>query len=65
LPAFAFYWAASICENTASLLRTGTPLTRDMVEMAMTSVVAETTRMKQDLIPRLAYPSLEQGLLIV
>jgi nucleoside-diphosphate-sugar epimerase len=65
LPAFAFYWAASICENTASLLRTGTPLTRDMVEMAMTSVVAETTRMKQDLIPRLAYPSLEQGMIIV
>ena len=65
LPGFAFYWAASICENTASLLRTGTPLTRDMVEMAMTSVVAETTRMKQDLIPRLAYPSLEQGMIIV
>jgi hypothetical protein len=36
-----------------------------MVEMAMTSVVAETTRMKQDLIPRLAYPSLEQGMIIV
>jgi hypothetical protein len=36
-----------------------------MVEMAMTSVVAETTRMKRDLMPRLAYPSLDQGLLIV
>ena len=65
LPAFAFYWAASICENTAMLLRTGTPLTRDMVEMAMTSVVAETTRMKQDLMPQLAYPSLDQGLIIL
>jgi nucleoside-diphosphate-sugar epimerase len=65
LPAFAFYWTASICENTATLLHTGTPLTRDMVEMAMTSVVAETTRMKRDLMPQLAYPSLDQGLLIV
>jgi nucleoside-diphosphate-sugar epimerase len=65
LRAFAFYWAAAVCENTATLLRTGTPLTRDMVEMAMTSVVAETTRMKRDLMPRLAYPSLDQGLLIV
>jgi nucleoside-diphosphate-sugar epimerase len=65
LPAFAFSWAASVCENTATLLHTGTPLTRDMVEMAMTSVVAETTRMKRDLMPRLAYPSLDQGLLIV
>jgi nucleoside-diphosphate-sugar epimerase len=65
LPAVAFYWAASVCENSATLLRTGTPLTRDMVEMAMTSVVAETTRMKRDLMPRLAYPSLDQGLLIV
>jgi nucleoside-diphosphate-sugar epimerase len=65
LPAFAFYCAASICENTASVLRTGTPLTRDMVEMAMTSVVAETTRMKQELMPQLAYPSLDQGLMIL
>jgi nucleoside-diphosphate-sugar epimerase len=38
---------------------------RDMVEMAMTSVVAETTRMKRDLMPQLAYPTLDQGLLIV
>jgi len=65
LPAFAFYWAASICENTATLLHIGTPLTRDMIEMAMTSVVAETTHMKRDLLPELEYPSLDQGLRIV
>jgi hypothetical protein len=33
--------------------------------MAITSVVAETTRMKQDLMPQLAYPSLDQGLTIL
>ncbi len=65
LPAFAFYWAASICENTATFLRTGTPLTRDIVDMAMTSVVADTARMKQELMPQLAYPTLDRGLTIV
>ncbi|HEV8720928.1 MAG TPA: NAD(P)-dependent oxidoreductase [Candidatus Binatia bacterium] len=65
LPAFAFNWAASICENTATFLRTGTPLTRDIVDMAMTSVVADTARMKQELIPQLAYPTLDRGLTIV
>jgi hypothetical protein len=46
-------------------LRTGTPLTRDIVDMAMTSVVADTARMKQELIPQLAYPTLDRGLTIV
>lgn len=65
LPAFAFYWAASICETIASFLRAATPLTRDIVDMAMTSVVADTTRMKQELMPQLAYPTLDQGSKIV
>ena len=65
LPAFAFYWAASLCENGAVFLHTGTPLTRDIVDMAMTSVVADTARMKQELMPQLAYPTVDQGLTIV
>jgi nucleoside-diphosphate-sugar epimerase len=65
LPAFAFYWAASLCETGAIFLHTGTPLTRDIVDMAMTSVVADTARMKQELMPQLAYPTLDQGLTIV
>jgi nucleoside-diphosphate-sugar epimerase len=65
LPAFAFYWAAALCETGAIFLHTSTPLTRDIVDMAMTSVVADTARMKQELMPQLAYPTLDQGLTIV
>jgi len=62
LPAFAFRWAAAVCEATALILRTGTPLTRDMVHMAMISVATDTARMKQELMPRLAYPTVTEGL---
>ena len=65
LPAFAFYWAASLWETCAIFLHTSTPLTRDIVDMAMTSVVADTARMKQELMPQLAYPTVDQGLTIV
>jgi nucleoside-diphosphate-sugar epimerase len=65
LPAFIFYWMASVCETAATVLRTRTPLNRDIINMAMTSVVADTERMKQELMPQLAYPTLEQGLTIV
>jgi len=36
LPAGFFYGAATLCEMLATLFRTGTPLTRDMVHMPMT-----------------------------
>lgn len=57
LPAFAFYAAAAICETFATVFRTGTPVTRDIVRMEMTSVVTDTRRMKRELVPKLRYPT--------
>jgi nucleoside-diphosphate-sugar epimerase len=65
LPSFCFYTAAGLCETFATIFRTRTPLTRDVVRMAMTSVVADITRMKKEIIPKLLYPSFKEGVAII
>ena len=62
LPLWTFIAAAWGCEAFALLFRTPAPLNRDIIRAGMTSSVADNSRMKQDLLPRLAYPTLEQGL---
>lgn len=62
LPAFCFHGAAAFCELLATIFRTRTPLTRDMIHMGMTSVVADTTRMKRDISKTLLHPSFRSGL---
>jgi nucleoside-diphosphate-sugar epimerase len=62
LPRWTFFAAAWSCEAFALLFRTPAPLNRDIIRAGMTSSVADTSRMKQELLPCLAYPSLEQGL---
>jgi nucleoside-diphosphate-sugar epimerase len=62
LPRWTFFATAWSCEAFAILFRTSAPLNRDIVRAGMTSSVADTSRMKQELLPRLAYPTLEQGL---
>jgi len=64
LPAVVFYAAAAMCETFATIFHTGTPLTRDIVRMAMTSVIADTSRMKREIVPTLLYPTLFHGLRI-
>ena len=59
---FAFHAAATLCESFAALFNTSAPLTRDIVRMGMTSVVADTSRMKNELMPRLMYPTINEGL---
>lgn len=61
-PAWAFYAAGALSEAVATVLRTPSPLTRDFIRIGMASYVMDTTRMKQELLPRLAYPRLEDGL---
>jgi nucleoside-diphosphate-sugar epimerase len=65
IPAVSFKVAAALCEVLATLFRTRTPLTRDMIAMAMTSVVADTSRVKRELRQELQYPSFKEGLAIL
>ena len=61
LPESAFRAAAYFCETFAAVFRTATPLNRDIVQMGMTSVVADTSRMKKEIVADLRYPTLRDG----
>jgi nucleoside-diphosphate-sugar epimerase len=62
LPDWIFPVAGGLCETAALVLRTAAPLNRDIVRAAMTSCVADTSRMKRELLAALAYPSIDDGL---
>jgi nucleoside-diphosphate-sugar epimerase len=62
LPRWCFPLAGAGCETFAALFGTAAPLTRDFVRIGMASAWADTSRMKRELLPRLAYPSLREGL---
>jgi nucleoside-diphosphate-sugar epimerase len=61
-PRWMFPLAAASCEAFASVFETRSPLTRDFIKIGMVSSVADTSRMKRELLPRLAYPTLRDGL---
>jgi NAD dependent epimerase/dehydratase family enzyme len=62
LPSWMFHFAGVSCEMASLLFRVPALLNRDIVNAGMTSCVADTSRMKRELLPVLAYPSIEQGL---
>lgn len=62
LPAWMFHLAGVACEAASLVFRIPAPLNRDIVRAGMTSCVADTSRMKRELLPVLAYPTFEQGL---
>src|SRR5438477_11917432 len=57
-----FYIAGLGVEMPALILRTPAPLNRDIVRAGMTSCVADTSRMKREVLPTVAYPTIEQGI---
>jgi nucleoside-diphosphate-sugar epimerase len=61
-PGWAFYLAAWCVEAYALVFRTASPLTRDFIRIGMASYVSDTTRMRQELLPRLRYPSFDEGI---
>jgi nucleoside-diphosphate-sugar epimerase len=65
LPRWMFPTAAAICEGCASLVRSATPLHRDLMKMGLTSSVADATRMKRELSAHLEFPTLTQGLALL
>ena len=65
LPRWSFYVAGACCEVFAAVAGTASPLTRDFIRIGMASYAADTTRMKRELLPKLAYPSLKEGLVLL
>jgi nucleoside-diphosphate-sugar epimerase len=62
LPRWTFYAAAAAVEAFALVTGSTAPLHRDFIRIGMVSHVGDTSRMKQELLPHLAYPSLDKGI---
>lgn len=58
----AFYAAAALTEAFAAVFRTRAPLTRDFIRIGMASYTADTSRMKAELLPKLQFPTLDEGI---
>jgi nucleoside-diphosphate-sugar epimerase len=65
LPAWMFRLAGLSCEAASLLFHVPALLNRDIVRAGMTSCVADTSRMKRELLPVLAYPNVEKGLMLL
>lgn len=64
-PRWSFYAAAALTEAFATVFRTRAPLTRDFIRIGMASYTADTSRMKAELLPKLQYPTLSQGIVLL
>lgn len=64
-PAGAFFTAAALTEGFATIFHTRAPLTRDFIRIGMASYTADTSRMKEELISELAYPTLDEGIVLL
>ncbi len=60
-----FYLAAGLVEISAMLLGTAAPLTRDFIRIGRASYVADTSRMKQELLDKLIHPDLATGMTLL
>jgi nucleoside-diphosphate-sugar epimerase len=61
LPAWCFVAAGATTELYAAVTGSIAPLTRDFIRIGMSSSVADTSR-RTELVPRLAFPTLEDGI---
>jgi nucleoside-diphosphate-sugar epimerase len=62
VPLWAVYAAATLCEWFATIARKPSPLTRDFIRIGRVSHWGDTRRAREELIPRLEYPTLTAGL---
>jgi nucleoside-diphosphate-sugar epimerase len=62
LPLWAIELAAGLCEAFALVARTASPLTRDFVRIGRVPYWGDTSRLRRELLPQLAHPTLASGL---
>ena len=62
VPFWSIYFAACLCEVFATLTGIASPLTRDLVRLGRVPHWGDTGRARAELIPELAYPTLQTGL---
>ena len=62
LPVPLIHVAAWGCEAFATIFRTPSPLTRDFIRIGMASCCGDTPRMREELVPQLRYPGIQDGI---
>jgi nucleoside-diphosphate-sugar epimerase len=62
MPLWMIHTAAFACEAWGSLFGTRAPLTRDFIDIGRVSYCGDTARMRKDLLPALAHPTLDSGI---
>lgn len=65
LPVWCIFTAAQLVEAYAKIFRTKSPLTKDFIKIGMVSYTGDITRMKNELINNLRYPSIDEGIKII
>ncbi|MBI2335674.1 MAG: NAD(P)-dependent oxidoreductase [Deltaproteobacteria bacterium] len=61
VPLWSVYTVAWLCERFAQLFATKTPFTKDLIKIGSVPYYCNTQRMKEDLLPKLKYPSFHLG----
>ena len=61
-PKWSFYFAAFLVEFFAWVFQKPAPITRDFIRIGMVSYFSDTSRMKAEFLPELAYPTLVEGI---
>ena len=61
-PLWTIYAAAILCELFAAITRKQSPLNRDFITIGRVSHWGDTQRAREELVPELTYPTLEDGL---
>lgn len=61
MPAWMIYMAANIFEAASALFSIKSPLTKDFIDIGKVSYYGDTTRMKMDLLPKLKYATMKDG----
>lgn len=62
MPVWMIMTAARCFEVFSRIFRTRSPLTRDFIRIGMVSYYGDTTRMRQELLPRLKYRTYREGM---
>ena len=61
LPVWMIYAAAAVCEAFSGITGVKSPLTRDFITIGRQSYHGDTSRMRNELLPELKFPTLETG----
>jgi len=65
MPVWMIQGAAAVCELIAAMSGRPSPLTRDFIRIGRVSYWGDTGRTREELLPVLAYPTLESGLALL